>query len=34
MLGQDLEALRGEIRSHINQTLAIFVAANALEPFL
>lgn len=34
MLGQELEVVRGEIRSHIRQTLAIFVAANALEPFL
>jgi AcrR family transcriptional regulator len=34
MLGHDLEVVRGEIQSHVNQTLAIFAAANALEPFL
>ena len=33
MLGQDLEVVRGEIRSHVSQTLGIFVAAKALEPF-
>lgn len=34
MLGEDLAVLRGEIRSHVNQTLAVFVAANAIQPFV
>jgi AcrR family transcriptional regulator len=34
MLGHELKVVRGEIRSHISQMLAIFVAANALDPFL
>lgn len=34
MLGEALDVLRGEIRSHVAQTLALFVAAKALDPFL
>lgn len=34
MLGHNLDSVRGEIRSHIHQTLAIFDAAKAFEPFL
>ena len=34
MLGQELAVVRGEIRSHVDQTLAVFVAAKALDPFL
>jgi AcrR family transcriptional regulator len=34
LLGQDREGVRDEIGSHIDQTLAIFLAAGALEPFL
>jgi Transcriptional regulator len=34
LLGQDREGVRGEIGSHIDQTLAVFVAAGAIEPFL
>ncbi len=34
LLGQDREGVRSEIDSQIDQTLAIFVAAGAVEPFL
>lgn len=34
MLGQDLDEVRSDIRPHVKQTLAVFVAAHALDPFL
>jgi AcrR family transcriptional regulator len=34
MLGHDLDQIRGEIRAHIKQALAIFMAAKVLDPFL
>jgi AcrR family transcriptional regulator len=34
MLGHDLDEIRGEIRAHVKQALAIFMAAKVLDPFL
>jgi AcrR family transcriptional regulator len=34
LMGENLDDVRGDIRSHVKQTIAIFVAANALDAFL
>lgn len=34
MLGLDRKVVRGKIRPHIDQTLAVYTAAHALDPFL
>ncbi len=34
LMGENLDEVRGDIRSHVKQTIALFVAANALDDFL
>jgi hypothetical protein len=34
LMGENLDDIRGDIRSHVKQTIALFVAANALDAFL
>ncbi|AMM15727.1 hypothetical protein AX768_15740 [Burkholderia sp. PAMC 28687] len=34
LMGEDLDEIRGDIRSHVKQTVALFVAADALHAFL
>ncbi len=34
LMGESLDDVRGDIRSHVKQTIALFVAANALDAFL
>lgn len=34
LMGEDIDEIRGAIRGHVKQTLALFVAAKALDPFL
>jgi len=33
LMGENLDEVRGDIRSHVKQTIALFVAANALDAF-
>jgi len=34
LMGENLDEVRGDIRSHVKQTIALFAAANALDDFL
>ncbi|MFT4435460.1 TetR/AcrR family transcriptional regulator [Caballeronia sp. 15715] len=34
LMGESLDEVRGDIRTHVKQTIALFVAANALDAFL
>jgi AcrR family transcriptional regulator len=34
LMGESLDDVRGDIRTHVKQTIALFVAANALDAFL
>lgn len=34
LMGENLDEVRGDIRSHVKQTIALFVAASALDAFL
>jgi len=34
LMGEALDVVRGDIRTHVKQTVALFMAAGALKPFL
>lgn len=34
LMGEELDVIRGDIRAHVKQTVALFVAAGTLKPFL